>query len=429
MTTARERLRPTLELTSPNGDMFTAKWIGNTRSTQKKLGLFGYPGVIGTVAQDLELDSWSWPLTFYFDGGDHDLEADRFTKSIAQNGQWAIIHPVYGFKGLQLISCSENVEPITSGNVREFETEWLEPIDPNTLKTAAEMSGAIGIQKDLFAISAADQFANNLSALSALDDFSILGAINKLNTAIDSVLGPLAAQTAAIQDQMNQIQSGIQRTLNAAILQPLALAGQLQALVETPLKAINDIKSRLGFYSDFAAEIFGIQPAADGSQTNAQGKNTALIQQIALTSTISANAQIAATNPSDSGIISQKEAVLQAEKINDQYVAIVDNLDESQVLFESEDIDNQHFSQEASHNDAAQITAQAIAFLFVSSFDLKRERRFTLQRPRTPVDIAITEYRGPGDNDENIDLFIASNNLVGNDILILPSGREVLVYA
>ena len=429
MTTARERLRPELGLTSPDGDEFTAKWIGDPREASKKLGTFQYPGVVGTVVQDLGLNSFDWPLTFYFDGGDHDLEADRFMKATLQTGQWAIIHPVYGFLGLQLVSVRENIQPVREGNIREFETAWIEPIDPDTLQTAAQTAGLVGIQKNLFAINAADQFINGLSALDSLDDWSILNAINKVNSAVNSVLGPLSNQLAAVQNEMLQIQAGIQQTLNATILQPLALAGQLQALVETPLKAINDIKSRLGFYADFAEEIFKIQPAQDGSQTNRQGKNTAVIQQIALTSTISANAQIAATDPTTSGIISQQEAVDSASGINDQYIAIVNNLDETQTLFENEDIDEQHFSQSQSHTDAAQITATAIQALYISSYDLKKEIRFTLERPRVPAEIAITSYRGPGENDANIDLFISSNKLVGNDILLLPSGREVLVYA
>jgi prophage DNA circulation protein len=429
MTTARERLRPILALTSPDGDEFTANWIGDPREAEKKLGTFNYPGVVGTVVQDLGLNSWSWPLTFYFDGGDHDLDADRFMKATLQTGQWAIIHPVYGFLGLQLVSVRENIEPVREGNIREFETGWIEPIDPDTLQTAAQTAGLVGIQKDLFAINAADQFVNGLSALDSLDDWSILNAINKLNSAVNSVLGPLANQIAAVQNEMLQIQSGIQQTLNATILQPLALAGQLQALVETPLKAINDIKSRLGFYADFAEEIFKIQPAQDGSQTNRQGKNTAVIQQIALTSTISANAQIAATDPTKSEIISQKEAVDSASGINDQFIAIVNNLDETQTLFENEDIDEQHFSQPQSHTDAARITALAIQALYISSYDLKKEVRFTLERPRVPAEIAITSYRGPGENDANIDLFIDSNGLVGEEILLLPSGREVLIYA
>jgi len=101
---------------------------------------------------------------------------------------------------------------------------------------------------------------------------------------------------------------------------------------------------------------------------------------------------------------------------------------ESQELFEDQDIENQHFSQEQSHNETMLLTRQAVDFLLQSSFNLKVERRFKLDRPRAPVEIAIIEYGGPGENDANIDLFIESNKLKGNQILLLPALTEVLVY-
>jgi hypothetical protein len=38
-------------------------------------------------------------------------------------------------------------------------------------------------------------------------------------------------------------------------------------------------------------------------------------------------------------------------------------------------------------------------------------------------------YDGPGEDDQNIDLFIESNDLHGDDILRIPAGREVVFYA
>jgi prophage DNA circulation protein len=418
-----------MKMTSPDGDSFTALWANSPRTASKKLGLFDYPQIAGTVVQDLDLTSMMWPLTFFIAGADHDIVCERFMKAVAQNGQWGITHPVYGFKGLQLISITEIVDPVESGNVREFNSEWIEPIDPNTLKTAAEMAGTIGVQADLFAISAADQFAAGLAALGALNSFSISAAIGKVNGAINSVLGPLTAATTAVQAEMLAIQRGIQDTLASAILNPLMLAGQLQALVTTPLKAINDIKSRLSNYADLASAMFDIQPASDGSATNPQGRNTALIQEVSLTSVISANATIAATSPEQGGTVSQSQAIQTAAQIKEQHRLITEKLEESQVIFNTAPIENQHISQQDSHYQAALITAQAIEFLYTSSFDLKKERRFTTDRVRAPVEIAIVEYGGPGENDENIDLFIESNKLKGNEILMLPAGREVLIYA
>lgn len=430
MATSIERIRDGLQLISPNGEQFDAKWRKDPRSVSKKLGIFNYPGVTGTVVQDLGSDSFGWPLTFYVDGPNHDIISERLMNAMRdQDGQWRVVHPVYGARGLQLVKIDEQIDRVESELVTRFDSEWIEPIDPNTLQTAAELQGAIGVRADLLAISAADQFALDMAAAGALNEFSIISAINKVNNAVNSVLGPISDLNAEVADQMNQIQRGLQDTLSAAVFQPLVIAGQLQALVETPLKALNDIKSRLTAYANFADEIFSIQPANDGSGVTPQGKNTALIQQIALTSTISANAQIAATSPNLGGNISQSEALTSAQTIDDQFLAIVNNLDESQEIFADADIDEQHFSQTKSHYDSMQLTASALEYLFVNSFDLKKERRFNLKKPWATSALAIIEYDGPGENDENIELFMSSNKLEGVEHIYLPEGKEVLVYA
>ena len=412
-----------MKMISPDGNEFTAKWRQSPRSVDKKLGVFNYPLIKGSVVQDLDVTSYRWPLTFYFDGPDHDLVADRFMKAVLQRGQWSITHPVYGFKGLQLMTITEVLDPTDSGNISEFNSEWIEPIDPQTLKTAAEMSDAVGIRANLVAISAADQF---VAGLDISKPFSIANAIASVTNAVNEFLGPISSLSASIQSEMNAIQRATQDLLAATILNPLSIAGNLQALVETPLLAINDIRSRLAAYANLAGALFGIQP--DEGEINNEGRNKAHIQQIALTSTVTANAKIAVVNPKEGGLTSQAQAVQTAQDIATQYDAIVANLDESQEIFEDKDIEDQHFSQEQSHYETMLVTSQAIEFLLQSSFNLKIERRFKLDRPRAPVEIAIIEYGGPGENDANIDLFINSNRLKGNDILLLPALREVLVY-
>lgn len=424
MATWRERLRQAMTMVSPEGQEFTARWRQSPRSIDKKLGIFSYPLVRGDVVQDLDVTSMRWPLTFYFDGPDHDLTADAFMKAVAQRGPWSITHPVYGFRALQLMNITEVLDPTDNGNISEFNSEWIEPIDPQTLKTAAELSDAVGIQADLVAVSAADQF---VAGLDISDSFSITNAINSVTSAVDSFLGPIAALNTGIYSEFLAIQNATQDLLAAAVLNPLSIAGNLQALVELPLLAINDIRSRLSAYANLAGALFGIKP--DSGEVSPGGKNKAHIQQIALTSTVSANAKIVTVNPADGGLTSQTQAIQTAQDIATQHDLIVNNLDESMVLFEDEDIEDQHFSQEQSHNETMLVTRQAVEFLLVSSFNLKIERRFTLDRPRAPVEIAIIEYGGPGENDSNIDLFIESNKLNGDDILLLPALREVLVYA
>jgi len=91
-------------------------------------------------------------------------------------------------------------------------------------------------------------------------------------------------------------------------------------------------------------------------------------------------------------------------------------------------IDTQYFSQSASFSDSLGLIAQAAQFLLLKSFDLAVEKRFNLKTDEAPIFTTIKEYGTLGEGDANFDFFIETNNLKGNDILLMKSGREVVVY-
>ena len=61
-------------------------------------------------------------------------------------------------------------------------------------------------------------------------------------------------------------------------------------------------------------------------------------------------------------------------------------------------------------------------------FDLKIETRFVLGKYETPMNLTVQEYGTLGAGDENLDLFISTNNLHGDNVILLPPGFEVVVY-
>lgn len=95
----------------------------------------------------------------------------------------------------------------------------------------------------------------------------------------------------------------------------------------------------------------------------------------------------------------------------------------------SRDIDQQYFAAAQSYTSLVNLYTLALQYLISQFFNLKAEKRFTLKTPRSPLEITVTEYGSLGDNDIFYNLFIESNKLSGNDILLLPAGREVVIYA
>lgn len=427
----KDRTREFIKLTSPDGNEFEAKWRGDRRTVAKKLGIFSYPRLNGQIVQDLGVDSNMYPLTFFFDGTDHDKEANRFFKAAGEVGQWEVIHPTRGFLGLQLVSVVEEDQPVTSGGITEVTAEWIEPIDPTSLKTSAELLGDIAAQIGLTNLSASNQFVDQLKQQPTAAIAALNNAVESIQIASNTILGPIAAVNSDTNALYNAVNRGITDTLNATVLQPLSLASQLQELTQLPALAVRDVSSRLEAYAALANSIFGSTP----TKSDAGGFNEALVQELVLASITCANASVLSSGPdntsdvSTGGFNSKSEALDAAQRVTDQYGDILDALDNTQDVFANVDIDEQYISQSQSQSDTRKVTSLGLQYLLSASYNLRVERRFKLDRPRAPIEITITSYGSLGDNDSNLDLFIDSNRLTGKDVLLLPAGREVVVYA
>lgn len=428
----RERVKETITLISPDGNEFEAKWRGSTRTVVKKLGIFAYPKVKGNIVQDLDVESDVYPITIYFDGKNADLHSTAFMGAIRQTGTWTIGHPTRGFVELQLMSATENDEPVESGGIYEINTEWIEPIDPETLVTARELAGIIDELANQLNQSAIDQFIQALDdSTEALQD-NIDAAVNVVTNASDIILGPVAATVDAIDNAFNAIQSGIQATLNETVLEAQGLGGQIQQLTQLPLLATNDITQRLDVYDNLSDEFITNLPSGN----RPKDKNRIAVYELSLVSCLASYARIITTGiiGSTAGadirfpIQTRAQAVETVEKLSAFFEKVTESLDAMQENFQDTDIDLQYFSQSQSFGNAALMFAQAIRYLLIALYDLKIEKRFTLGKPRAPIEITVTEYGDLGENDVNLDLFIVSNELKGNDIILLPPNREVVVY-
>jgi hypothetical protein len=424
----RARLQSEIVLLSPNGNEFTAKWEGDERNKTKKLGIFSYPLIAGNIIQDLDVDSTHYKMSIFFDGKDCDIVSSSFFKAAGERGCWTITHPTYGFLELQLISIKELNAPVASGGIVAVETEWIEPIDESTLMTAAEIAAAADASIDDLNVSAAEQFAASLDVSTQALQESVSTVVNGVTSLTDAALGPLVVTVDALSSAINIIQNGITDTLNASALDVFSLAGQMQQLIQLPSLANADLHAKQDAYSKLTDDLISGLPGAS-EHKSVKNKNSILVFELSLSSVLAVNAKIATMGgEGQSGAVTRTETVDAAISVSAALNEITESLDESQKNYKDELFQSQYFSQQKSFQDAAHLTALAVQYLLLSVFNLKTERRFILSRARSPLEIASAEYRGLGAADANYDLFLESNNLQGDEIYLLPAGREVIIY-
>lgn len=449
-----ERLASTIELTSPLKSTFNAKWIGGPRGFDKKVGVFSFPGVDGNVVQDLGVNSTRYTIPLYFEGKNNDKESNRFLAICKEKGQWEIIHPVHGLFGLQLLSIIVNDEPVINGNITEVITEWIEPIDPATLKTARELAGIIdGGIVDLNT-SALQDFANSIKegleeVQNTLQDVSDI--VEGLS---EKIFDPLNTILDSVDDTFNTLQDTIHNILNASVLEVQSLGGKFQNLIQTPLLASNDLQARLDIYDDAGDWYSDILPDvgfSDKALTQSAMGELAMLASLAgigkITTTgflKTGKVSIPAIGDSDiksqivepqtlatkkaNSIVTRVQAVQMAQKITGIFNKQIGKLENTQAHFSGQAIDKQYFTQTLSYANLLMLLSNINQFLMITSFDLKVEKAFTLKNDESVFSIVVREYGNLGINDENLDLFIQANDLKGSDIIMLPAGREVKVY-
>lgn len=415
-----DRLRPGIELTSPDGDVYEAKYIGDSESVDKKLGVFDYPNANGTRTQDLGLTSSRYTIRLYFDGEDNDIISNDFMLSLRQRGVWSVVHPVKGTLELQPVNAKKSNEPVTGGNVTQVDTSWIEPVSGAILPSTQQLADSIDQQIIETNIVAGEQYAANVLLDTARQQIINEQAIDQITLSASQELSDIAAQNDEISSFFDSILRSITDTLDSEPIDSLALAGQISQLLQTPALAIQNIEARVNQYINVADSI--IQDLAQG--ITLEDRNAVASAELGLTSVIGG----VASSVINGNLATRGEAVQFIEQITDLYNSTVVALDGAMDRFSGNEIDEQYFSQSQAYTDLTLLVSQVQDYLLTASFDLKTEQIIVLDRPRSPIEITVTEYGALGNDDENYEFFLTSNGLTGNDILLIPAGREVSIY-
>lgn len=413
MSSWQDRVNKTIKLKSPSGIVFEALWKGNKRTKEKKLGLFSYPKARGTMAQDLDVEGDKYPLTFYFEGPNHDITAQRCWNAFNERGTWEVAHPVRGNLTLQLVTATEDIQPVTGGNITEMDCDWIEVGIDNPAASVAQLEDDVRNQIDNTKAAAADQFGDkakvnkpSLRARLKAGVLKVVAVVDKIKSTIAGVMATVAA-----------IRATVMGVITAGVMLVNSLASAVMSLILLPGQLINDTKTRFAYFNQILDTTFRDFDKDFNSLYGSGSANTAAVVELVATTCVVGMAETLV----DAEFSTREEALTYLELIEDAAMRATNGLDAIQKLYAEKFIDQQYFSQSNSFNDVAELLRRVRELILRRSFDLSAAKRITLRRDRAPIEIALTEG-------VDFDVFIASNALKGDEILLLPTGREVVVY-
>ena len=409
---AQDRVQENIHLIAPDFTGFIALWVGDDVSGAKRLGTFQFPLVDGVTVQDMGLAGYDYPLTIYFDDADHDLTAQKFLDAWKQRGPWIVYHPVLGKKTLQPVKFVAQVRPVENVLHTVIQTTWMDtvPSMATTVDNAALTNAQAVAVNGAAALSAAAQVVQNTVDLVQ----ATANTIGRVSGLITRNLGNITGYASNIYTQLQSLATG-------SVVDMLSAAGAIQNLFLTPGLIAGDAMSKVKSWGKMAGDLLGVLP----TNSSPADKNSAVVLELATVGAVVAMAvDLTTVQPK-----TREDAVQTAAAAQALLTTVTTSLDAVQTAFAGQGIAQQYFSQSQTYGELARLLAYVSRYLYGLAVSLPAAKTYTLDRARTPLEIAVTEYGKNGWDDSLFDFFLTTNNITGDRIYLLPAGSQVTVFA
>lgn len=401
---------------SPSGLRISFSYEDVRMSFDKKTTAFNFPDANGTYVQDTGHTGDRHPMRLFFWGANHDLEADYFISLLKESGQGVLEHPFYGkIDVVPFGQISRRDDLKTAANQTIFDVQFWQTTGLIYPSSQSDPASDVLRSVDEFNDAQAAEF----SELTELDNtFERSSLRNNYQSLLDNAeigLRSVAETQSNVEDQFNAINDSINRGIDVLISDPLTLAFQTTQLLQAPARALTNVRARLSAYGDLANSIISGDGAVVTAGNDSRNSNAFQTRNLFSLSYVTGSIISVVNNE----FTTKPEALEAAETILNQFSDVIAWRDANYNSLNQID-------SGAAYQQLQEAVAIAAGFLVEISFTLKQESRIKLSRSRTIIDLVAELY--DGDIDEQLDFFIASNNLSGSEILELPKGREIVYY-
>jgi len=401
--------------TSPSGQRLTFDYEDVRKSVEKKTTGFEFPDADGTYVQDLGHSGRRYPLRVFFWGDNYDTESEVFETALLERGTGKLEHPIYGAVDVVPFGTITRRDDLkTSANQAIIEVTFWETIGLIYPASQNDPASEVLTAIDEYNNTAAAEFDEVMDLDSAVEQSSFQSSYQATLDAAKSGLQSVADTQADVQKQFNAITDSINNGIDILISEPLTLAFQTTQMIQAPARALTNIEARLDGYANLANLIVSgnnniASPGLDSTNSNDFHKDDLYASTYVTGSIVSVV---------NNQFTTKTEALEAAEIVLTQFDDLIAWRDAN---FQSlSEIDTG-----SAYQQLLEAVALTAGFLVEISFSLKQERRIVLNRNRTIVDLVAELY---GSIDDQLDFFINSNDLSGDEIKELPKGREIVYY-
>jgi len=397
-------------------------------SFDKRLDAYTYARVNGTEYRDLGFGGATYPFNCVFDSDNHDQESSNFVKLLKETASPGypgyLEHPREGVVEVVVKSVTVNHNPAKDGAQTVVEVIFWKQL---TLPEQFKKSPSIAVKYALDDFNNASQ--NDFSISSLNHNISQrLSTIRETKTVLSKIsdnVSTVLSTNANIISTFDQINTDILNNIDTIVKSPLVLASQLQQMTGLIFGTSSRFKERVNAWIGLYSDVIGDDEKPDlyYNDTNVITKNKIAMQELVAGSAIANNITNVVLQ-SDS-FKTKQEAFDALQQSSQMVLNLGADLDSISKNFDSNNFQDQYFSQTDSYKKLKSLVEIATASIQNITTDLKTTVQITTSIDCTILDIASKYYDNV--NDDILNFIIDSNSLSLDDILYIKAGTTLQI--
>ena len=429
-----------IKYTSPSGKEFSFVFDNVSKETDLKTATFTFPEKDGAYVQSLGRGGRRFPLTCIFTGELCMDKADEFEAALEERGIGSLRHPVYGTRAVVPTGTIKREDGlVTEVNTSTVTVTFSETnTDKEILQSVTESSSDITAAAEVFVDNAIDEFVASISLDSAPEVLQVENLCKDSAKIICDNIDDFADMVATKKNfNLNDITNGAYKAMRKIVNSATAPINDIRGYAATVLKLMRlpaTIVSMPGeiitAYANMVRDIvkkFKNDPFGDKKVRNQyavmklslQGAICAICEGTTFAcGQSSSSSEGGSTDGTQDGFTSREDAITAAEKVQEVYESVKEKLDSEvgkDVLIETSE----------SYSALLEVYQKTVALVLNTAFSLRKRRVIVLGRDRQIIELLAELY---GEVDSHIDEFITDNNLMLDELKVLPMGKEVAYY-
>ena len=394
------KIKDNLVITTGDGKQYQPNWMNAEFKVEYNAKVFEFISVKGSFVDRREPKGRQYPLEFYFQGEDHLEISEAFRVSSEDKRFWTLSHPFYGTINVQPISISFDNKGYNVSKIVATVIETIENNNPKGTQVPSDIISNGVTQTNATAVSTteANTVFESQDVVAQIEELTQIYASNKKDSN-DTYFTKFQNALAKIRSNPNDSLATTQEFL----LAPANFDKQVAEKIILFSSNLTSLKTNTDA-STLAKNI----------KTSFENFGSATLAALCL-----------ATSFLDDEIetLNKNEVLNYASSISASYDSYLSELDDYQLGDGSSNDD--FIPNSDSINLLNNLVNYTISNLFNIAFEAKQERFIYLEEDTNPINLTHRFY---GFTDENLNKFIAENNIGLSEILSLKKDRKVVYF-